>query len=75
MQESLYYKPGGAVPQPDPSSAGLPSAPFSTGLPENTGIFGGVDWASSGPAPVAQDQYLQQDAVDNTAVGRISIPA
>jgi hypothetical protein len=75
MQENSYYKPGGEPSYPDYSSGGLPGAPSQAGFAGNTGIFGGMDWGTSGMSPAANDQDLQQDAVDNTAVGRISIPA
>jgi hypothetical protein len=74
MQENLHYKPGADFP--DYSSGGLPNtSTFPTGLPENNGIFGGINWGDSGMPPIANDPHLQQDAVDNTAVGKIFIPA
>ena len=75
MQESAYYKPGGELVCPDPSSGGLFGTPSLTGFEESAGIFGGADWTGAGMGPSANGHDLQQDAADNTAVGRICIPA
>jgi hypothetical protein len=74
MQENIYSKPGGDSYHPD-SSGGSFGMPSSTGLVENNGISAGMDWGAPGMPPVVNDQYLQQEAADNTAVGRIFIPA
>jgi hypothetical protein len=75
MQESSYYKSGGENYHPDSSGGGLLGTPSQMGFAENNGIFGGMNWGTAGRYPAAGDHGLQQDAVDNTAVGRISIPA
>lgn len=75
MQESSYYKPGGENYHPDSSGGGLLGTPSQMGFAENNGAFGGMDWGTSGTYPAGNDHSLRQDAVDNTAVGRISIPA
>jgi hypothetical protein len=75
MQESPSYKSGGENYHPEPSSGGLLGTPSQMDFAENNGIFGGMNWGGSGMSAAANDHGLQQDAADNTAVGRISIPA
>lgn len=75
MQENSYYKPGGELSRPDPASGGLLGTPSQPGFTENNGVFGGVDWASSGIGPAVDNYALQQDTAENTALGNIIIPA
>jgi hypothetical protein len=75
MQENAYYKPGGETYHSAQTDEGVHGLQPSTGFAANAASFGGVDWTNSGMGSAAFEQNPQQDAADNTALGRIFIPA